>query len=634
MRNKIAYLSLLLCCSLFTYAQDLSLTAITIPAELTKDANAVVKESYTEINLNAIDEMTVKLRKVTTVLNKLGDRHIDAAIHYDSDRKITKLSAKIYNALGKEIKKFSKSKFIDVSAVNGFTLYSDDRLKYIDYTPTEYPYTVVFECEFKSSSTGFIPEWNPQDSYYISVQRSEYKINNPNNFKTRIRKLNFENYPIKKVSDESIHYLAENVPAIEYERNSINYTEIFPRLLVALNQFSLNKVSGTGTDWKEFGKWMNAKLLNGRAELSPATIEQAKNLVSGLDNDIEKAKKIYEFVQNKTRYINVSIGIGGWQPAAANEVDKMGYGDCKGLTNYTKALLDVVGVESYHTLVYAKERRDIDKNFSSLQGNHMILNIPNNGNDVWLECTSQTIPFGFLGDFTDNRDVLVITPEGGIIKRTPSYQNETNLQTCKANIKLDANGNIEADVEITSKGVQYDDKYHIESYSKNNLEKYYKSSRWSYNNNLEIKSTKLTNDKKNVIFTENITTTVADYGSITGNELLLRVNIFNRDTYVPKRYRTRNYPLQISRGYKDVDDFTITIPEGYNITTLPPKYEITTKFGTYSMEVKKVDEKTLTYHKSILIKEGTFPKEDYKLYRKFRKRIAKQENLRIALQKL
>ncbi|CAL2089546.1 conserved exported hypothetical protein [Tenacibaculum sp. 190524A05c] len=634
MRNKIACLSLILWCSLFTYAQDLSLTAIGIPAELTKDANAVIRENYIEINLEAINEMVVKERRVTTVFNKLGNKHVGAYASYDNDTKITKLSAKVYNAIGKEVKKYSKSKFTDVSAVDGGTLYSDSRVKYIDYTPTEYPYTIVFESEYKTSSTGFIPKWYPQSSYYVSIQKSEYKINNPLNLETRVKAKNLENFPIKKVSEEGIHYLAENMPAIEYERNSIDFSEISPNLSVALNQFTLKGVPGSGTDWKEFGKWMNAKLIQGRTELTPATIEKVKSLVAGIDNDIEKAKKIYEFVQNKTRYISVQVGIGGWEPIAANEVDKLGYGDCKGLTNYTKALLDVVGVESYHTLVYAKNRKDIDKDFSSIQGNHMILNLPNNGNDVWLECTSQTLPFGFVGDFTDNRNVLVITPEGGIIKRTPSYQNETNLQTCKANIQLDANGNIEADVEISSKGVQYDDKYHIESYSKNDLEKYYKSSRWSYNNNLEIKSTKLTNDKKNVIFTENITTTVADYGSITGNELLLRVNIFNRDTYVPKRYRTRNYPLQISRGYKDVDDFTITIPEGYNITTLPPKYEITTKFGTYSMEVKKVDDKTLTYHKSILIKEGTFPKEDYKLYRKFRKRIAKQENLRIALQKL
>ena len=81
-------------------------------------------------------------------------------------------------------------------------------------------------------------------------------------------------------------------------------------------------------------------------------------------------------------------------------------------------------------MLWAGERkRSVEKDFSSMQGNHAILNIPNNGNDIWLECTSQTIPFGFLGDFTDDRDVLVVTPEGGIIKRTPAYLNEDNLQT-------------------------------------------------------------------------------------------------------------------------------------------------------------------------------------------------------------
>lgn len=635
MRNKIACLSLLLCCSLFTYAQDLSLTAIGIPAELTKDANAVIRENYIEINLEAINEMVVKERRVTTVFNKLGNKHVGAYASYDNDTKITKLSAKVYNAIGKEVKKYSKSKFTDVSAVDGGTLYSDSRVKYIDYTPTEYPYTIVFESEYKTSSTGFIPKWYPQSSYYVSIQKSEYKINNPLNLETRVKAKNLEDFPIKKVSEEGIHYLAENMPAIEYERSTVNFDEIIPSLVVALNQFALKGIKGEAKSWKEFGKWRYDFLKNGNDILSESVRSQIQQKVKGIEDNIEKARIVYEFMQNRTRYISVQEGIGGWMPIPANEVHKMGYGDCKGLTNYTKALLDAVDVESYYSVIWAgKSQKNIIEDFSSMQGNHIILNIPNENKDIWLECTSQTMPFGFLGDFTDDRNALVITPEGGIIKKTPSYKNETNLQTCTANIILDANGNIEADVEISSKGVQYDDKYHIESYSKNDLEKYYKSSRWSYNNNLEIKSTKLTNDKKNVIFTENITTTVADYGSIMGNELLLRVNIFNRDTYVPKRYRTRNYPLQISRGYKDVDDFTITIPEGYNITTLPPKYEITTKFGTYSMEVKKVDDKTLTYHKSILIKEGTFPKEDYKLYRKFRKRIAKQENLRIALQKL
>lgn len=617
-----------------SFAQDMSLMSLTLSPELTKDANAVIRESYTEITIEAVDEMIVKERRVTTVLNKLGNKHVDAYASYDNDTKITDLSATVYNSLGKEIKKYSKSKFTDVSAVDGGTLYSDSRVKYIDHTPTEYPYTVVFEKEYKTSSTGFIPKWYPLDSYYVSVQKSEYKIINPDNIETRIKENNFDGYSIKRVTEDEIHYIAEKIPAIEYERNSVDFSEISPNLSVALNQFALKGVSGSGTDWEEFGKWMNSKLLEGRTELSPATIEKAKSLVAGLDNDIEKAKKIYEFVQNKTRYISVQVGIGGWEPIPANEVDKMGYGDCKGLTNYTKALLDVVGVTSYHTLVYANDRKDIDKDFSSIQGNHMILNLPNNGNDIWLECTSQTIPFGFVGEFTDDRDVLVITPEGGIIKRTPSYKNETNLQTCKANIQLNEKGSLEADVEITSKGVQYDDKYGIESLAKDDLEKYYKSKLWSYINNLEIKSSSLENDKDNIVFKEKLHVNVVDYASITANELIVRVNVFNKNTFVPKRYRTRNHPLQINRGYKDVDEFTFTIPNGYKITSLPSKVEISTKFGNYTMEVKKVDEKTISYHKTLFIKEGIYPKEDYKLYRQFRKRIAKQESVRIALQKV
>ena len=66
----------------------------------------------------------------------------------------------------------------------------------------------------------------------------------------------------------------------------------------------------------------------------------------------EKAKKIYQFVQDKTRYISVQVGIGGWKPFNTSEVDKLGYGDCKALTNYTMSLLKAAGVTSNYCVVY------------------------------------------------------------------------------------------------------------------------------------------------------------------------------------------------------------------------------------------------------------------------------------------
>ncbi|WP_442267449.1 DUF3857 domain-containing protein [Tenacibaculum sp. ZS6-P6] len=629
-------LTLLIICflQLSITAQDTELSILTIPAELTKDANAVIRENYIEVNIENSNRMTVYKKRVVTVLNKEGNSEIDTYANYDDDTKITKLSAKVYDKFGKEIKKYSKGKFIDISAVDGGTLYSDARMKYINYTPIQYPYTVVFESEYSTSSTGFIPRWYPIGSFYTAIQKAEYKINNPKNLTLRKKEKNFSGYPIEKVSENQIHYKIANQPATEYERSTVGFSDLFPSLMVALDQFTLKGVSGGGSNWNEFGKWMDSKLLNDKIVLTPATIAKAKDLIKGFDNDIDKAKAIYNYMQNKTRYISVQVGIGGWEPISAEEVDKLGYGDCKGLTNYTKALLNAVGVEANYSVVYAKERRDIDKDFTSMQGNHVILNIPNNnGEDIWLECTSQTMPFGFLGDFTDDRDVLVITTEGGVIKRTPAYKNDFNSQHTSANIILNSNGSLSGKIDITSKGIQYDSKQALDKKSKSDLEKYYLSNLWDYNNNMSINKIDINNDKDNIVFNEKLDVAINDYATLNGNEFLFRVNVFNRNSYIPKRYRNRKLPLQIERGFKDTDKYTITIPEGFSIQQLPEEKTISNKFGEYKTSIKKIDDKTLEYNKSILIKEGTYPKEDYKLYRKFRKSITKLENARIAIYK-
>ncbi|CAM1369552.1 conserved exported protein of unknown function [Tenacibaculum soleae] len=633
--KAIFLIAILLCVKTIAQAQEANiLSSLTIPEILKTDANAVIRLQKTTITVTSPTQLIVKEKRIVTVLNKLGKTHVDAYKHYDEDTKITKLSAIIYDALGKKKKKYSKGDFTDVSAVDGGTLYSDSRVKVLEYTPTSYPYTIVIESEYKNSSTGFIPKWFPVENYYLSVEKSIYELHNPQNISFRKKEKNFKGFAIEKSSNEnSLSYSLTNQKAIKYEKHTVNFEDFSPNFSISLDQFSLKGVKGNAKNWKEFGFWMYDKLILDKNKLSPNTVAKIKNLVKNASTSIEKAKIIYEYVQNKTRYISVQVGIGGWEPITANKVDDVGYGDCKGLTNYTKALLDAVGVKSYHTIVYAGNNKNIDNDFTALQGNHMILNLPNEGDDIWLECTSQTIPFGFLGDFTDDRDVLVITPEGGIIKRTTSYINDKNLQLNNAIITLLTNGDMSATIEKKSYGTQYGDRYHIKNYTKKELNKYYKSRVWDYNNNLEIENVVLENNKEKVEFTEKINANIKNFATVKDNSYLFKLNVFNRITSIPKRYRNRKRVLEIDRGFTDKDSFTFKIPEGYSILNLPLNKHISNKFGTYKIAFEKINETSFKYNREFSLKKGIHPKEEYKAYRKFRKMVAKYDNLRTELTK-
>ncbi len=118
-------------------------------------------------------------------------------------------------------------------------------------------------------------------------------------------------------------------------------------MLVAIDRFHLDGHDGKAEKLEELGLWMYNDLLDGRAKIPEATALKIKNLVHGIEDPMEKARKVYEFVQQNTRYISVQVGIGGLQPITAAEVDKVKYGDCKGLSNYMMGLLDIAGVPSY-----------------------------------------------------------------------------------------------------------------------------------------------------------------------------------------------------------------------------------------------------------------------------------------------
>jgi hypothetical protein len=630
MKHLLSLFILLFCLTGFAqneYAVD------KIPSDLKTNANSVVRKEIVNLEIVSAEELKITSEIAISVLNKNGNKHLQPFVNYNKSTKVRSVEALVYDKDGVEIKKIRKRDFLDLSAVDGSTLYSDERVLAFNYTPAAYPYTIVFSYTIETSNTAFIQPFYPIGNYNSSVMESQHNIDYNPGIQLKYKKFDPNGVIVMNESGNRISLVAKNLKAMDSENHSPRFDEFAPHVLFSLDTFYLEGVMGNGRDWNQFGKWMHSSLLQDVSSLPVGTRERMKQLVAGDLTIKEKARKVYEYVQENTRYISVQIGIGGWKPMSASEVDKVGYGDCKALTNYTKALLDAAEVPSYYTVVYAgSDKRDILPDFPSLQGNHVILAVPDAEETIWLECTSQDIPFGFLGSFTDDRDVLMITPEGGKIAHTQSYGFKDNSLLTQGTCTLDTDGNISVQAEITTTGIQYYQRYWVLSEKQDDKEKFYKNY-WDYIDNISINSITFENEKEQVQLKEHIDFNARSYPSFAGDNIIFNVNILNRSTYIPKRYKNRERPLYLSRGYVDVDEVTIALPKTYSVNTLPEPIRFESKFGVYTSEVKQQEDGTLLYSRQYELYEGSFPKEDYENYRKFRKKIAKNDNQKIILTK-
>jgi transglutaminase-like putative cysteine protease len=607
--------------------------ALTIPKELKENANSVIRLQEIVININSRQLYTTKVKRTVTVLNEYGNRGVDASEYYSKSERIKSIEAVIYDAFGKEIKKIKKKDFKDQSIADGFSVLTDGRVLYLDFTPTQYPYTIDYTSEVETINTAFLPSWTPIENYLQGVERTEFTIFYPENLGFKYKLTNFEGSDIiVEKSNNSLKFIAKNIAAEKREENTPDMSKIFPMAKFSLEKFNLEGVEGTASSWEEFGKVWYRDLVEDKSEISKETINKIKELTKGVEDPIEKAKIVYQFVQSKTRYVSIQLGIGGWKPMLAKDVDRLGYGDCKALTNYTRILLENVGVPSYYTVIYGdSDKRDFDKDFVSKQGNHVILSIPYNNEYKFLECTSQTSPFAYGGDFTDDRYALIIKPEGGEIVKTNEWDEEQTIQSTKGSYSIDENGKLVASFTIESTGLFYE-KYQLKSMSNADLMDYYKSD-FSGLTNLKITKSNLEDNREQIKFKEEIEAQVENYVTTANQSVFFVVNAFNRNNNVPKKVKNRKHPFEISRGFQENDTFLINIPESYSIDFLPENIVLENEFGFYKLEFEKKSDKSIIYKRILKINKALLNNLQFENYRNFREQISRSDNAKVVLTK-
>jgi len=604
-----------------------------ISPQLRSRANACIRNEEITVDMRAPDNVMYLQKKVITVFNQNGDDDARMAIAYDKNTSIKSIKGEIYNSGGILINKFNQNNFSDVSAVDGFSLFTDSRLKYFTPSVNQYPYTIVYEIEIRNKQNLIIRDWMPTLQNKVSVEKSSYTFICKPTDQIRIKTQHYDGKPIEIIDEKQkkLSWSISNHIATKPEPYSPDPEHYITKVQIAPQQFYYYGHKGSYDNWQNLGKWVYDDLLKDRTALPPATIQVVKELVKGEVNDKDKARKIYQFLQEKTRYISVQIGIGGFQPIAASEVDRLGYGDCKALVNYMQSLLKAADIVSYYCVVEAGAlKRNVDPTYASMtQGNHAILCMPLKGDTTWLECTNQKIPFGFLSDFTDDRIVFACTPAGGKLMHTPKLMTKDNLQVRKATFTISPDGNVKGKMNTVFSGAQYDNR---ESLINEPITAQHKLLKNAYNiDNINFESVGFTEKKAtNPQITEDINLSIKNYAPVNGNKMFLQLNAFNVQPTV-QELGSRTLPVYINRGFTDEDRIEYELPDNLKseLVLIEDKH-FTNSFGEYERKVSKKENK-LIYYRKLTLHDGTFPAEKYTEFSKFINDVNAADYLKLVL---
>lgn len=615
-------------------AQDIALPAV--PDSLSQKADAVVLQKDIHIRYLSPDKMEVHGIEKILILNKQADYLAHFALLFDKQRKINRVKLRYYDAQGRLLKRVHNDEFHKVSASGSETLYSDDRALVYSYTPVEYPYVVEKEYSFISGNTAFIPEWYPVSGYDTDILESTYEITYPSDLKLFIKKDKLKEFGIRENGGAGrLIFKARHIKPLHAEPFGPALEELVPSVRIRPSRFSLAGVQGRVSSWDDFGRWVNEHLLKGTDRLPPQREYEIRQMVAGISDPVEKAKKIYEYMQNRTRYINVAIGIGGWKPMSAADVDRLGYGDCKALTNYTRTLMEIAGIPAYYTLVYGGAYpEDIDGQLVGLQGNHAILTLPLDRDTVWLECTNQKIPFGHIAGFTDDRQVLMIEKDGAKLTHTRAYPADSSLQSTEAEIRLEAGGRISGHFQRYATGVQYDQLLSRFDGIKPTKQTEALRNWFDYLVTPVFKNPRFENKKHQGRYEMAFDFETGRYATPVGKDSLLFIpNIFNRYSHIPRRHKNRRYDIVLNRGFTDQDTYTLMLPQGYRATGLPVHKIVDTPFGRYEIHITRPAPGRIRYYRKWTMHKGRFAKEKYKDFRKFFKRIKRLDYKKILIYK-
>ena len=602
-----------------------SYSSLSLPENLKKDANAVYRLDEGVLDVISPSKYIFKTHQVITLLNNEAARHLQHVLHYDKFEKVENVEVKIYNAAGELVKKYQKKNFETRNYFDGFSLYTDDKLLYLETSVPAYPCTIEVTTQKTVNGYLMLPAWIVATPYE-AVEYSSFTVNVPSGLEIKHRELNLDLKPEIKTSGDikSYTWIIRNIPASKYETNSYSSNNL-PRIDIVPENFEYDGHKGEFKSWQSFGDW-NYPLYEDNNSFTQQDMRKINALVYTCKTDREKIKVLYDYLKQNMRYVSIQLGIGGFKPFPVSYVNEKKYGDCKALTNYMRYLLKAVGIKSYPALINAGyNRMPADINFPSDPFNHVILCVPLDRDSVWLECTSNNNESGFLGSFTEDKNALLLTENGGVLVSTPKSNYSNSILRSKTIISLNEDGGSSVNGNVFCTGDFWNLFYEIMQEDKNTKkdifidylhykipEKFQISEGSDFAGEKQFNLT-LSYDQQ--------------YDFKTGSKMFFKPRLSSLSNEDIKPMLQRKYDYVFRFPYTKIDTTIYKLPTGYTVDKLPAKKHLENDYGFYENEyLKNENGSSITIVGKLILKKKIIPPADYLKVAEFFQEVNRSEN--------
>lgn len=545
--------------------------------------------------------------------NRDGDRYTKILIPFSKLSKVSKLNARILDLNGKEIKKMNLSDISEHSNFQDFSFFEDNMVKEFTLSHNIYPYIMSYMYLVQEKQFLYIDSWTPVINEKIPTIDAVLKIELPTDYPILFKNkgtLASKTDTLKDLIRYCWH--SKFTPIDLPEKFMPNLNEFIPSVEVVPKNFIYDQM-GSFESWTTYGDWQY-NLIEKLSDLSTSEKGKIDFMVRNVTNKQEQIKILYHYLQDETRYVNISIKTGGLKPFPAAFVTEKKYGDCKALTNYMKAMLSHIGITSYYSKIFAADAvKNIDKSFPSQQFNHVILCVPIEKDTIWLDCTSKG-PFNYLGTFTQNRDAYIIKKNSSFFAKTPVFKFKDVLDVRKVEFTLESNSEVIANFENTYRSDDFFRLLYVDKYLNRNelnivINDEFIEKGFDLN---EYKIIRSPRDSISIQLKYNATSSkiYRNYG----NDKIIHLLPFEIPEFT--KPSSRKYPLQFDFPINKLDTLDYLIPKSLNVINKLENQHIKSNFGEYSIQFSYKNSR-IQIIKSFMLYTGTYSLKEYSDFYEF-----------------